>query len=62
MLDCPLAADLVPIRRADRDRLDVRMPSWWLRCEFWLADLRAFEADNADMRERIANRLEEERP
>jgi hypothetical protein len=59
MLDCPMAADLVPILRADRDHLDERCPLRFVQCTLWLEDLRAFAADNADMRARIANRQAE---
>jgi hypothetical protein len=57
MLDLPIAADLRPIARADHDGSTMRPTSWelWLaRCDAWLVWLRAYDADNADMRERIA--------
>jgi hypothetical protein len=56
-LDLPLARDLVPRLRADRDGSAMRLTAWelWLaRCDAWLVWLRAYDADNADMRERIA--------
>jgi len=61
MLDVPLAPDLVPRLRAERDKLDIRAPHYWLLAEFWLADLRAFDADNADARTAIANNEEDRR-
>ncbi len=54
--DLPLAPDLVPILRADRDRLDERCPGWWVRAELWLEDVRTYERDNEEMRAAIAAR------
>ncbi len=57
--DLPLAPDLVPILRADRERLDERCPGWWVRAERWLEDLRAYQADNEEMRAAIARNKED---
>ena len=62
MLDAPMARDIVPILRADRDQVERELPQWAWRLDYWLADLRAYDADNDDMRARIANRREEARP
>ena len=58
-LDVPLAADLRPIQRADRDNCETEMPWWFHRCEMWLEDLRAYQEDNDDMRERISARKDD---
>ena len=59
--DCPLAHDLVPIKRAERQQVEHELPWWFVRVECWLEDLRAHEADNADIRAAIAKRCEEGR-
>ena len=41
--DCPLARDLIPRLRADRDQVEREMPVWFVRSELWLEDLRAFK-------------------
>ena len=59
MNTAPLAADLVPILRAERDNVATEMPWWFYRCEMWLEDLRAYDADNADCRVAIATRKDD---
>jgi hypothetical protein len=53
-LDLPLAPDLRPILRADRDNVETELPQWTWRLDYWLADLRAYEADNDEFRAALA--------
>jgi hypothetical protein len=63
-LDLPLARDLVPRLRADRDGSAMRLTAWelWLaRVDCWLADLRAYEADNDEFRAALARSGKDDR-
>ena len=59
-LDCPLAVDLVPILRADRNQVERELPQWTWRLDYWLSDLRGYDADNDEMRAAIAARKEDQ--